>query len=168
MCTPPRGTLEGSSSPRGPTDYHRRLGSTHTKCSSSSSTRSAPHGPDDPSHRDGVGVCAITPPPGTAAQTPSTACARCQRTGCAQKLPFLLARRPHNGLEGYTGSPEGAAQPPNRRALRWRIPKKPTNSPELGQEQWAQRGTPSKARRTPRSLIYGRWRSARGDPGLLL
>jgi hypothetical protein len=112
---------------------------------------------------DGVGVRTITHPPGTVAQTPSTACARRQRTGCAQKPPFPLARRPHNGLKGCAGSLEGAAQPPDRRALRCRIPKKTNQLPSVGSgaaEQWAQRGTPSKARRTPRSPIYGCWRSA--------
>jgi hypothetical protein len=121
----------GGSAPLGPTDYHQQLRSTCSKCHSSSSTGSTPRGPNVQSPRRGRmerGMHTITLPPGMTAQTPSTAYARRQWMGRAHKPLLPLATRPHNGLRGYTGSPDGAAQPLNQRALGWRIPPRKTNS----------------------------------------
>jgi hypothetical protein len=77
--------LGGSASPQAHW-LHRQPGSAHSKRRGSSSARYAPHGPCIPSPRrggTGVGLQALTPPPGTMAQTPSTTYASRQRMGHA-------------------------------------------------------------------------------------
>jgi hypothetical protein len=54
--------------------------------------------------------------------------------GHTQKPPLLLVRRPHNGLKVCAAYPNRATRPPIDGRSGGASPKKPTNSPKLGQE----------------------------------